>query len=132
MHNKIIICSRDKFFFNTNIIIKCLEKLYFENEVIKFIKNKGGFEYFFSKKGFDINNKNHFRDFDEETPIGEIRIINYKSNIIDTNDTVEEKETKINLFYEQIIISLNSIKQLSDYLNEKEINFLLNKYINKR
>ena len=82
MHNKIIICSRDKFFFNTNIIIKCLEKLYFENEVIKFIKNKGGFEYFFSKKGFDINNKNHFRDFDEETPIGEIRIINYKSNII--------------------------------------------------
>ena len=129
MHNKIIICSRDKFFFNTNIIIKCLEKLYFENEVIKFIKNKGGFEYFFSTKGFDINNKNHFRDFDEETPIGEIRIINYKSNIIDTNDTVEEKETKINLFYEQIIISLNSIKQLSDYLNEKEIKFLLNKYI---
>ena len=129
MHNKIIICSRDKFFFNTNIIIKCLEKLYFENEVIKFIKNKGGFEYFFSKKGFDMNNKNHFRDFDEETPIGEIRIINYKSNIIDTNDTVEEKETKINLLYEQIIISLNSIKQLSGYLNEKEINFLLNKYI---
>ena len=129
MHNKIIICSRDKFFFNTNIIIKCLEKLYFENEVIKFIKNKGGFEYFFSKKGFDMNNKNHFRDFDEETPIGEIRIINYKSNIIDTNNTVEEKETKINLFYEQIIISLNSIKQLSDYLNEKEIKFLLNKYI---
>ena len=129
MHNKIIICSRDKFFFNTNIIIKCLEKLYFENEVIKFIKNKGGFEYFFSTKGFDINNKNHFRDFDEETPIGEIRIINYKSNIIDTNNTVEEKETKINLFYEQIIISLNSIKQLSDYLNEKEIKFLLNKYI---
>ena len=129
MHNKIIICSRDKFFFNTNIIIKCLEKLYFENEVIKFIKNKGGFEYFFSKKGFDMNNKNHFRDFDEETPIGEILIINNKSNIIDTNNTVEEKETKINLFYEQIIISLNSIKQLSDYLNEKEINFLLNKYI---
>jgi len=129
MHNKIIICSRDKFFFNTNIIIKCLEKLYFENEVIKYIKNKGGFEYFFSKKGFDINNKNHFRDFDEETPIGEIRIINYKSNIIDTNDTVEEKETKINLLYEQIIISLNSIKQLSGYLNEKEINLLLNKYI---
>ena len=129
MHNKIIICSRDKFFFNTNIIIKCLEKLYFENEVIKFIKNKGGFEYFFSKKGFDINNKNHFRDFDEETPIGEILIINNKSNIIDTNNTVEEKETKINLFYEQIIISLNSIKQLSDYLNEKEIKFLLNKYI---
>ena len=119
MHNKIIICSRDKFFFNTNIIIKCLEKLYFENEVIKFIKNKGGFEYFFSKKGFDMNNKNHFRDFDEETPIGEILIINNKSNIIDTNNTVEEKETKINLFYEQIIISLNSIKQLSDYLNEK-------------
>ena len=129
MHNKIIICSRDKFFFNTNIIIKCLEKLYFENEVIKYIKNKGGFEYFFSTKGFDINNKNHFRDFDEETPIGEIRIINYKSNIIDTNDTVEEKETKINLLYEQIIISLNSIKQLSGYLNEKEINLLLNKYI---
>ena len=129
MHNKIIICSRDKFFFNTNIIIKCLEKLYFENEVIKFIKNKGGFEYFFSKKGFDMNNKNHFRDFDEETPIGEILIINNKSNIIDTNNTVEEKETKINLFYEQIIISLNSIKQLSDYLNEKEIKFLLNKYI---
>ena len=129
MHNKIIICSRDKFFFNTNIIIKCLEKLYFENEVIKFIKNKGGFEYFFSKKGFDINNKNHFRDFDEETPIGEIRIINYKSNIIDTNNTVEEKENKINLFYEQIIISLNNIKPLTGYLNEKEINFLLNKYI---
>ena len=58
---EIRICSKDKFFFNTNIVLFYFQKKYFKNEVEQNINNKGGFNDFFLKIGFDTSNQSIYR-----------------------------------------------------------------------
>jgi len=106
---EIIICSKDKFFFNTNIVLFSFQKKYFKNEVEPNIKNKGGFNDFFSKIGFDTSNQSIYRHIIGEDIISEIYIINYKYN---------KKQIKVNPFLKQIIISLYNIKELKEYFGK--------------
>ena len=102
---KIIICSKDNFFFNTNLVLFCFQKNYFEKEVEPNIKNKDGFNDFFSKIGMDASKQSIYRHIIGEDVLSEIYIINYKHR---------KKEIKVNPLLKQIIISLYNIKELKE------------------
>ena len=110
--NILLICSRENFFFNTNIIISCLYKRYLEEYLLPNIKGKKGFDYFFNKIGFDINKKQSFRHNIEEQALSEIQIIKYPLNKL--------REIEINPILKQIVISLYLIKPLTDFLSKYE------------
>ena len=73
LSKNILICSREDFFFNTNIIISCLDKRYFEEQIVPNIKGKQSFDYFFNKIGFDINKNQFFRHIIDEEAVSEIK-----------------------------------------------------------
>ena len=121
-NKEILICSRDNFFFNTNIIISCLDNNYFENELMPNIKGRKGFDYFFNKIKFDINNQQFFRHMIDEDPIAEIQIIKYLPNKIEEMKEIgNENEIKMNPILKQTIISLYYIKPLNEFLGNIEI-----------
>ena len=116
----ILICSRENFFFNTNIIISCLREKYFEKQLVPNIKGKKGFDYFFNKIGFDINKKQSFRHIIDEVVFSEIQIIKYSNE--KTKEIKSKNEVEINQILKQIVISLYSIRPLKDYLANYECN----------
>ena len=121
-NKEILICSRDNFFFNTNIIISCLDNNYFENELMPNIKGRKGFDYFFNKIKFDINNQQFFRHMLDEDPIAEIQIIKYLPNKIEEMKEIgNENEIKMDPILKQTIISLYYIKPLNEFLGNIEI-----------
>ena len=104
---RLIVCSKDNFFYNVNYVFIYFHSFYFENELIPNIKDKKGFTYFFEKIGFDINKKNIFRHINEELeevdPLSEIYLIKYREDL-------KFKYLKL------IMLSLTNLAQLTDNL----------------
>ena len=104
---RLIVCSKDNFFYNVNYVFIYFHSFYFENELIPNIKDKKGFTYFFEKIGFDINKKNIFRHINEELEevdvLSEIYLIKYREDL-------KFKYLKL------IMLSLTNLAQLTDNL----------------
>ena len=95
-NNNIFVCSKENIFFNVNIIIRGIENKYFENELIKKIQNKRGFNYLFD----------------------EIIIINYKKNISEFIKKISknhiDEDNVISLFLKFIINSKSNLNKKID------------------
>ena len=118
LSKNILICSREDFFFNTDIIISCLDKRYFEEQIVPNIKGKQSFDYFFNKIGFDINKNQFFRHIIDEEAVSEIKIIKYYKNKLGKIEN--KKEIGMNLILKQIVFSLYFINPLTDFLSKYE------------
>ena len=114
--NNIIIYSKQKLFFNAIIIFECFKESYFDEDLVPNIKNKGGFDYFFDKIGFDFSKIFKYQHMKDEKLLSNIIII--------------KKEDKIQKEYlKQIIFSLSNIVSLKEELvvgfkDEKEVNII--------
>ena len=103
LKKSVIVCSKEDLFFSVNYVFICFHRKYFETELVPNIQNKGGFDYFFNKIGFDVSKNDVFRHISEEGTLSEIYLINYKEDI-----KVE--------YLKYIILSLSNITQLTDNL----------------
>ena len=114
--NNIIIYSKQKLFFNAIIIFECFKESYFDEDLVRNIKNKRGFDYFFDKIGFDFSKIFKYQHMKDEKLLSNIIII--------------KKEDKIQKEYlKQIIFSLSNIVSLKEELvvgfkDEKEVNII--------
>ena len=106
----ILACSKENFFFNVNIIFKGTSESYLEKELIPNIQNKGGFNYFFNKLGFNISKNCVNRHINKGKLFSDIIIINYKDDIK-------------NSYLKNIILSLSNLellnRKLLEYPNEE-------------
>ena len=127
-NNNIFVCSKENIFFNVNIIFRGIENNYFENEVIKKIQNKRGFNYFFDEIEFDISKNSSYINENKKNKFDEIIIINYKKNISEFIKQISknhiDEDNVISLFLKFII---NSKSNLNKKIDDNIINEILEK-----